>query len=181
MNKDGSGYTIIRSFSGNSFDGGSPTGPLAQGNDGALYGTSSLGGSSGLGTVFKLSTDGTGFAILHHFTHTAGDGLVPYGGLTRGNDGAFYGVAYGGGDLGLGAVFRLWSSQAPTMMSIKLSSITSVTFGGVPGLKYNLFRSSDLASWSNIYTIVMPPSGFYTKRDGSPLPQGAFYRAAYTQ
>jgi uncharacterized repeat protein (TIGR03803 family) len=33
-----------------------------------LYGTTVYGGSNGVGTVFKVATDGTGFANLHIFS-----------------------------------------------------------------------------------------------------------------
>src|SRR5678816_804705 len=33
-----------------------------------LYGTAGSGGSSGVGTVFAIRTDGTGFTILHSFS-----------------------------------------------------------------------------------------------------------------
>ena len=33
-----------------------------------LYGTANFGGGQGGGTVFKLKTNGTGFAVLHRFT-----------------------------------------------------------------------------------------------------------------
>jgi len=38
----------------NGTDGTAPSGPLLQGNDGALYGTTQYGGALGSGTVFKL-------------------------------------------------------------------------------------------------------------------------------
>jgi len=40
-------------------DGSTPLGGLVQGNDGDLYGTTQLGGSHGLGTVFKITPSGT--------------------------------------------------------------------------------------------------------------------------
>lgn len=37
---------------------------LAQGTDGAFYGTTQFGGAYGYGTVFKLNSDGGGFSVL---------------------------------------------------------------------------------------------------------------------
>jgi hypothetical protein len=47
------GETILYSFTGGN-DGGAPWGPLVIGANGALYGTTSAGGTAGLGTVFEL-------------------------------------------------------------------------------------------------------------------------------
>ena len=43
-----------------------------QGSDGALYGTTSSGGASGAGTVFKVNPDGTGFTTLVSFNSRTG-------------------------------------------------------------------------------------------------------------
>lgn len=62
VNIDGSGYTTLHSFKGDS-DGCYPAGALLiSGN--TLCGTAAGGGSLGAGTVFSLNTDGTGFRTL---------------------------------------------------------------------------------------------------------------------
>jgi uncharacterized repeat protein (TIGR03803 family) len=79
-------------------DGQIPTGPLVQGTDGNLYGTTGAGGtgpcSSGCGTIFKITTTGT-LTTLHSFDLT--DGAGPNGGLVQATDGSFYGTTYYGG------------------------------------------------------------------------------------
>lgn len=92
---DGTGYTVLYSFTGTGGDGTSPNG-LIQAADGALYGTTSGGGTYDDGTVFRISTDGTGYAILHSFTGTGGDGSSPNP-VIQGADGALYGTTYYGG------------------------------------------------------------------------------------
>src|SRR5258708_5164488 len=47
VNPDGSGYAILRVFTRNGTDGYNPRAALAQGTDGALYGTASGGGAFG--------------------------------------------------------------------------------------------------------------------------------------
>jgi uncharacterized repeat protein (TIGR03803 family) len=75
---DGSGYTVLWNFSGGS-DGGNPyAGLVLSGN--TLYGTAYYGGSSGLGTVFAINTDGSGFTNLYSFTGGLDCGN-PYAGL----------------------------------------------------------------------------------------------------
>jgi uncharacterized repeat protein (TIGR03803 family) len=77
-------------------DGALPYAPLLQGTDGNFYGTTSSGGpgSSGLGTIFKLTPTGTLTTIYSFDTIHGG---VPFGGLVEGKDGNFYGNTYTGG------------------------------------------------------------------------------------
>src|SRR5438477_473785 len=59
LNTDGTGFTNLHNFT-NGSDGADPqAGLILSGN--TLYGTAYNGGSSGLGTVFAVHTDGTGF------------------------------------------------------------------------------------------------------------------------
>src|SRR6266481_1072267 len=68
-------FTTLYSFSGGN-DGAYPFAGLVLSNN-TLYGTASQYGSSGNGTVFKLNTDGTGFATLHSFAGSPNDGATP--------------------------------------------------------------------------------------------------------
>jgi uncharacterized repeat protein (TIGR03803 family) len=82
-----------------------------------LYGTASSGGSSGVGTVFAVNTDGAGFINLHSFTdvdqtyYTNNDGAVPYAGLILSGT-TLYGTAIGGGSSGFGTVFAINTNGA---------------------------------------------------------------------
>jgi uncharacterized repeat protein (TIGR03803 family) len=72
-----------------------PNGPLVQGSDGFLYGTTFYGGSNGVGTIFRISVSGE-FKTLASFGGGT-FGAYPYGPLIEGLDGNFYGVASGNG------------------------------------------------------------------------------------
>src|ERR1019366_151149 len=96
-------------------DGSSPQG-LAEGSDGALYGTTRIGGRPsgdlyplGSGTVFKVNKDGGRYAVLHSFVNSEGDGCRPMTGLLVASDGALYGTtdAGGSGNGHNGTVFKL--------------------------------------------------------------------------
>ena len=100
---DGSGYSIIHTFTGPP-DGQQPYGKLLEGSDGRLYGTTYSGGLF-IGTVFSLQKDGSGYWILHNFQR--GDGLSPNAGLLEGSDGFLYGTTSHGGTLFGGTVFKL--------------------------------------------------------------------------
>jgi uncharacterized repeat protein (TIGR03803 family) len=53
MDKSG-GFTVLRTFTGQ--DGRRPLAALMQGLDGLLYGSTALGGASGLGVLFRMET-----------------------------------------------------------------------------------------------------------------------------
>lgn len=98
----GGTLTNLYLFTG-SGDGGFIYTGLIQGSDGYLYGGAFNGGSTGYGTLFKVSTNGS-FVPLHTFS--ASESGSPYGGMTEGSDGNFYGTVYGY-DAGYGAIFSV--------------------------------------------------------------------------
>ncbi len=93
--------TTLYTFTGGA-DGGAPKGTLVQGKDGNFYGT-----TSGPGTVFKITPDGT-LTTLHTFT--SADGVGPFGTLALGNDGNFYGTATLSNP-GAGTIFADWPER----------------------------------------------------------------------
>jgi uncharacterized repeat protein (TIGR03803 family) len=72
-------------------DGYAP-GPLVLATDGFFYGVTGAGGANGLGTAFRLSTDGR-LTVLRAFQSTdpIGAGEPPVGPLVQGSDGNLYG------------------------------------------------------------------------------------------
>lgn len=100
-------------YFGGTPDAGSPQASLTIGPDGALYGTTKLGGAANLGTVFKLSPPAEGRlrwteTILHEFAGASSDGAGPLSGVTFDSDGNLYGTAsFGGSEADAGAIFRL--------------------------------------------------------------------------
>ena len=105
---DGTGYQTLHEFDG--VDGAWPIAALVKGSDGALYGTTSEGGVSGAGTVFKINEDGSGFQKLHDFDYA--NGAWPSAALVRGPGGALFGTTSAGGasesvPWGDGTVFRI--------------------------------------------------------------------------
>lgn len=114
IQRDGSGYTEVRRFTGENGDGAMPTCGLTLGSDGMLYGVTRFGGDLsnsyfqfGQGVVFRLNTDGSGYTILHIFKGGANDGALPTAPLIQGSDGLLYGTTEMGGPGGNGTIFRL--------------------------------------------------------------------------
>ena len=103
VNPDGSGYSVLHSFGVSLKDGLYPMGELAISGT-TLYGATRTGGSNGWGTVFEISTDGSGYAILKHFAQAEGYALQ--GGVTV-SGAVLYGTAAGGGSHDQGTVFKI--------------------------------------------------------------------------
>ncbi len=66
--------------------GVTPWAPLIQGTDLYFYGTTYTGGPHGLGSVYRINSNGD-FKIMFGFNNT--NGAYPYAGLVQGNDGNF--------------------------------------------------------------------------------------------
>jgi uncharacterized repeat protein (TIGR03803 family) len=106
-------FTTLVSFTGT--NGNQPfMENLVQSEDGNLYGTTTYGGTSENGIIFKVTPTGT-LTTIHNFAGTP-DGANPYGGLVLGTDGKFYGTTYQGGTNGLGTVFKITSSGTLTIL-----------------------------------------------------------------
>ena len=92
-----------------------PQASLIQAPDGVFYGTTSAGGASGAGTVFK--TDATGnVTTLHSFDNA--DGAAPHGALIRATDGNFYGTTQRFGGAATSAPCSRWIPRATSRRCI---------------------------------------------------------------
>ncbi len=128
LNTDGSGFTVLHPFASGAndassiytnSDGAAPSAPLLLAGD-TLYGTASYGGGSGQGTVFQVSTAGTGFAVAHPFSalDSSGDnndGAQPFAGLLLASN-TLYGTTSLGGSSGQGTVFALDTNQTSVVV-----------------------------------------------------------------
>ncbi|MGA3143941.1 MAG: choice-of-anchor tandem repeat GloVer-containing protein [Verrucomicrobiota bacterium] len=113
MQTDGSGYTVLKYFSGingigTNSDGAAPVAGLTLGGD-TLYGVTVGGGVAGCGNIFKLKTNGAGFTDLHDFLHS--DGAFPRNTLFL--DGStLYGTTAAGGSSNYGTIFMILTNGA---------------------------------------------------------------------
>lgn len=102
-------YTVVHHFGGG-LEGSSPSSPLVQGADGALYGSCRSGGERGAGTIYRISLNGD-YTELYSFSGGSPRvGKVPVGSLVAAADGWLYGVTLVGGRHGTGCIFRLHPS-----------------------------------------------------------------------
>jgi uncharacterized repeat protein (TIGR03803 family) len=171
-------FGSLYSFTGGN-DGASPQAGLTQGMDGNFYSTTSNGGMKDLGTIFKISADGS-FSSLYSFSGDS-DGAYPFAGLVQGSDGNFYGTTFSGGIDGGGTVFRLTIvPAAPVFQEVKPTQGTLyLTWSTEAGASYQLQYNSNLHStnWTSLGSplsataLTLSATDYVT--NGSPR----FYRA----
>jgi uncharacterized repeat protein (TIGR03803 family) len=117
--------TVIHKFTATP-DGFFPESLLVEDAAGNLYGTAYLGGTNGLGAVFKIDATGSE-TVLYSFTGGS-DGCFPDPGVSLDLSGNLYGVTLNGGagfcDSGAGVVFKLDPAGNETVLH---------TFGGGDG------------------------------------------------
>lgn len=105
VNLDGSGFAVLRSLGTDWTDAAEPLAGLVRVGD-TLFGTTSAGGEGNEGTVFRINTDGSGYAVLHSFSFSAwSDGLAPEAALAYADE-TLYGTTISGGE-GSGSIFKL--------------------------------------------------------------------------
>jgi len=192
FNVDAQTETNLHFFVGSPNDGLNPDAGLVQGSDGNFYGTASGGGTSNLGTVFRISPGGS-YTDLYSFVGPPNDGATPVAGLVQGSDGNLYGTTKEGGTDYGGTVFRISRSGAYTNL---YSFGTSTLYDGLSpqaglvqgsdgnfygttatgGVNFNgtVFRISPGGSETNLYSFVGPPNdgnspvaGLVQGRDGN--------------
>ena len=122
--------TVLYSFCAQAkcADGSNPRAALLQGTNSNLYGTTSTGGTSNVGTVFKFTSAGK-LTTLHSFS--GADGANPYAGLIQASNGKFYGTTYAGGAYGLGAIFRITAAGKLTTLHSFVGTDGANPYGGL--------------------------------------------------
>ena len=101
---------FLHSFGATSTDGTQPRAGLVMDASGNLYGTTSTGGTGGIGTVFELNPKtggGWSYKVIHNFANNGVDGNYPNGSLIVDSSGNLYGTTRMGGFQGLGMVFEM--------------------------------------------------------------------------
>lgn len=106
--------TVLHSFAPNGQDGFWPRSGVILDSKGNIYGTTTMGGKTGVGTVFEITASGTE-TILHSFA-AGTDGFSPYAGLTFDKKGNLYGTTEYGGSFDLGTVFELTPKGVETVL-----------------------------------------------------------------
>ena len=124
--------SVLYSFAGGS-DGASPEGGVLFDQAGNLYGTTSLGGNTGYGTVYKLAHSLSGWTENVIYTFGGGnDGANPIASLIFDKAGSLYGTTLGSTTGGpAGTAFKLSPTQTGWSETV-LHSFTGGNDGANP-------------------------------------------------
>jgi uncharacterized repeat protein (TIGR03803 family) len=156
---------------------------LTAGLDGFLYGVAEYGGASGVGSVFRMRSDGGEFQVVKSFGSTPNEGSVPDGRLACASDGSLYGVAaFGGSAPGLqgnGALFAL-TFAVPVKLACRLGNGGQLLITGVgdPGRTYHLQTSPTAEGvWQEAAQTVAAADGTFSfAAPWAKVPAMRFYR-----
>jgi uncharacterized repeat protein (TIGR03803 family) len=185
INPDGSGYSIIHTFTGNP-DGQQPAGKLIEGSDSRLYGTTQFGGSTILGTVFSLQKDGSDYRIIYGFQKAGG--VSPSAGLVEDSDGVLYGTASHGGSVLGGTVFSLNKDGSGFAVLHNFSTAanevndpnTELVEGADGALYGTAYFGDNAGPWGALYKLNKNGSGYALLRTlggtSGQTPWGLLYK-----
>jgi uncharacterized repeat protein (TIGR03803 family) len=125
---------------------------------GTLYGTTTDGGASNDGTVFKITTSGKE-SVIHAFAGGTSDGANPYGGLID-VDGTLYGTTLSAGGLGCyatgcGTVFKITTSGKESVVYSFKGGSNDGAFpqAGLTDFKGTLFGTTTEGGTKNYGTV----------------------------
>ncbi len=125
---------VLYSFGAGS-DGAVPLSGVTFDAAGNLYGTTSVGGANGYGTIFQLKPGAAWTEQILHSFQNGNDGAYPYAGFVADTAGNLYGAATQGGANGGGTIFALKPSKGG---GLKFSVLYSVPGWDISGSFRNL-------------------------------------------
>ncbi len=162
LTNNGGSWTqsVIHAFTG-AGDGSGPGSPVSFDTRGNLYGTTPTGGANNMGTVYRMTPDGSGgwkFRVIHTFTGGADGGGGSAGRLLIDAAGNLYGVCTVGGVNGFGTVFKISSSQGAwsltTLYAFQDSPDGALPYGSVVFDKLgNLYGTTYYAGVNDLGTV----------------------------
>lgn len=182
LNTNGTGFTTLHSFAplsgpypSTNSDGANPSGKLILSGN-TLFGMAGGGGSSGNGTLFAVSTDGTGFTNLHNFTsvppipgpYTNSDGANPSGGLVLSGN-TLFGTTASGGSMERGTVFAVTTDGAGFSSLFNFAAVSAPAFTNSTGVSpggglflsgntlYGTARDGGSLAYGTVFRLSLPP------------------------
>jgi uncharacterized repeat protein (TIGR03803 family) len=189
IDTNGSNFAVLKPFSAQlnltNSDGANPIAGLVL-NGQTLYGCSVYGGVSSNGVVFRMQTDGSGFAVLKYFsgfTNSPGvamgtnfDGANPRAGLALSGD-TLYGLTVNGGAYSDGTIFKLATNgasfsvlrsysgmdgaQPDNRLLIDGSMLYGATYGGISNNGV-VFQTDTNGSNYSVLQYLNAATGYYS-------------------
>jgi uncharacterized repeat protein (TIGR03803 family) len=169
--------TVLHNFDAKpaSVDGKFPDGGLVLATDGSFYGVTDGGGTSGLGTLYKITSAGV-YTVLYNFIQATGTG--PQNTLRQHTNGKLYGQANAGGANSLGTLFtfdvgmKAFISELPTLG--KVAKPVGILGGGLTGTTSVNFNGTNAtySVVSDTYISTSVPSGATTGSINAVTPGG---------
>ena len=96
-------------------------GTIVQAQTPQLWGTTTHGGASGKGTIFRMDLDGSDFQVVYSFDSISGS--APQGGLCLAPNGKLYGLTNSDGANGVGTLFSISHS------TLQFTKLADLAFG----------------------------------------------------
>jgi uncharacterized repeat protein (TIGR03803 family) len=166
---------VLFSFSGGA-DGGQPISELVFDAPGNLYGTTSMGGEFGDGTVFELTPAANGLwsewkeTVLHSFHRDGRDGANPSAGVVFDKAGNLWGTTENGGTDNFGTVFELspgpngtWTETVLSLPQAKpASSLIFDKAGSTYGTTQRDARASGTGT-GTVFKLAPTSNGAWTR------------------
>ncbi|MBL9171392.1 MAG: hypothetical protein JNN07_26905 [Verrucomicrobiales bacterium] len=164
IDTSGSNFSVLRRLNGRVRDGYQPRFGMVLA-EGMLYGTTSGGGASDSGTIFRISTNGNGYQNIHSFK-PATEGSQPQTELTIIGNRLFGTTSFGGyGQPNGGMLFKLGLDGSGFSVLYTFTNLFSVFNEAVNGLTlvgnslYGVGYDYHLSK-SSVYKINTDGSGF---------------------
>lgn len=144
-------------------DGATPLAGLIQATNGIFYGTTSLFGAYGGGTLFQMTSEGD-LTVLYSFCAQAGcaDGSTPKAPLLQAANGNLYGTTSQGGLNNAGTVFEITPTGTLTTI-YNFCSVAGCADGSDPGAALIQATNGDFYGTTDSGTIFkLTPGGVLT-------------------
>jgi uncharacterized repeat protein (TIGR03803 family) len=146
-------YTVLHNFDNvNRVNGFTPTTGVVEGSDGFLYGVTSVGGASLGGTIFKVKTDSTGFAIVHNFDTSHGSG--PDSMITLHTSGKIFGLTNAGGSHNDGVLYSFANNLKSFVQPVVLQSAKVGAGVGLLGQNFSTATQVLFGTGTGTFTVT---------------------------
>lgn len=145
--------------------GGQLEGGVVMAADGNLYGAALAGGSSGRGTLYRLTPTGT---ITKLVDFDGSNGSYPFGSLMLASDGAMYGLTQQGGDNNRGVVYKVTTGGTFSVVAHLSDSVgTAYTQSGLvqgpDGALYGLGYGGGTNNEGTVFKVTIAGAGSISK------------------